>query len=154
MKLEEKVAIVTGGGRGLGRAIALRFAHEGAAVVAAGPTPEAIDAVAKHIRDLGGRAIAAHTDVSDEPSVEQMVSATLSELGRVDILVNNAGIIGPTAPVVRVERQGWDQTIAVNLTGAFLCAKHALPGMIERRSGRVINITSVAGLMGYALRSA
>ncbi|HLG16861.1 MAG TPA: SDR family NAD(P)-dependent oxidoreductase [Blastocatellia bacterium] len=153
MKLEDKVAIVTGGGRGIGRAIALRFAREGASLVVSGPTPDTVDSVARAIREQGGHAIATQTDVSDEASVEGMVAATLGEFGRVDVLVNNAGIIGPTAPVVRVEREGWDQTIAVNLTGAYLCAKHALPNMIERRAGRVINITSVAGLIGYALRS-
>ena len=153
MKLDGKVAIVTGGGRGIGSTIALRFSREGASVVVSGTTPETVNAVAKQIQDRGGRAIATRTDVADEASVEQMVGAALGEFGKIDILVNNAGIIGPTAPVVRVERAGWDETIAINLTGAYLCAKHALPNMIERRSGRVINITSVAGLIGYALRS-
>jgi NAD(P)-dependent dehydrogenase (short-subunit alcohol dehydrogenase family) len=77
----------------------------------------------------------------------------MNRFGRIDILVNNAGIAGPTAPATRVSREDWDHTIAINLTGAFLCAKHVLPQMIERRHGRIINITSVAGLHGYALRS-
>ncbi|HSE98424.1 MAG TPA: SDR family NAD(P)-dependent oxidoreductase [Blastocatellia bacterium] len=153
MRLEGKVAIVTGGGKGIGREISLLFSREGAAVVAAGSTQEAIDQVAREIREAGGRALAARTDVADEASVENMVSATLKEFGQIDILVNNAGIIGPTAPVPAVSREDWDQVLAVNLTGTFLCAHYALPHMIERRSGRIINITSIAGLIGYPLRS-
>ena len=152
MKLEGKVSIITGGGRGIGRAIALRFAGEGAAVINAGPTRESEEAVAEEVRNRGGRARAIVTDVSDDASVERMIQAALDEFGRIDILVNNAGIAGPTAPITRVSREDWDRTLAVNLTGAFLCAKYALPHMTER-GGSVINITSVAGLHGYALRS-
>jgi NAD(P)-dependent dehydrogenase (short-subunit alcohol dehydrogenase family) len=154
MKLEGKVSIVTGAGHGIGRVIALRFSEEGSAVVIAGPTRETIDSTASEIGRRGGRAMAALTDVSDEESVKSMVEATVREFGQIDILINNAGIIGPTAPVTEVERRDWDRTLAVNLTGAYLCAKYALPGMIQRCSGRIINITSVAGLGGYALRSA
>jgi NAD(P)-dependent dehydrogenase (short-subunit alcohol dehydrogenase family) len=153
MKLDGKISIVTGGGRGIGRAIALRFAAEGAAVTVSGTTREAIDAVAEEIRERGGRALAVAADVADESQVEHMVSATLSEFGGIDILVNNAGIAGPTALVPEISREDWDRTLAVNLTGAFLCAKHALPHLIERRSGCIINITSVAGLKAYAYRS-
>jgi NAD(P)-dependent dehydrogenase (short-subunit alcohol dehydrogenase family) len=152
MKLEGKVAIVTGGGRGIGRAIALRFAGEGAAVVTAGPTRESEESVAEQIRKLGGQALSQVTDVADDASVEQMVAAALDEFGCIDILVNNAGIAGPTAPILRVSREDWDRTLAVNLTGAFLCAKYALPHLMER-GGSIINITSVAGLHAYALRS-
>lgn len=153
MKLKGKVAIITGAGRGIGRTIARRFSREGASIVAAGSTQSTIDAVAREIHEMGGRTISVLTDVADESQVERMIAKTLEEFGQIDILVNNAGIAGPTAPAVRVELVDWERTIAINLTGAFLCAKHALPSMIERRSGRVINITSVAGLGGYALRS-
>jgi NAD(P)-dependent dehydrogenase (short-subunit alcohol dehydrogenase family) len=153
MKLEGKVAIVTGGGGGIGRAIALRFTREGAAVVVAGPTEEKIKAVEKEILESGGRALAVLTDVADEANVERMVAAALSEFSQIDILVNNAGIAGPTALVPNVSREEWDRTFAVNLTGAFLCAKHVLPHLIERRSGCIINITSIAGLQAYAYRS-
>lgn len=152
MKLEGKVSVITGGGRGIGRAIALRFAGEGAAVVNAGPTRESEEAVAEEVRTRGGRARAIVTDVSDDASVERMVQAALDEFGRIDILVNNAGIAGPTAPIIRVSREDWDRTLAVNLTGAFLCAKYALPHMAAR-GGSIINVTSVAGLHAYALRS-
>jgi NAD(P)-dependent dehydrogenase (short-subunit alcohol dehydrogenase family) len=153
MKLEGKVAIVTGGGGGIGRVIALRFIREGAAVVVAGPTREKISAVQKEVRDAGGRAVAVLTDVADEASVERMVAATLTEFGRIDILINNAGIAGPTALVPNISREQWDQTMAINLTGAFLCAKHAIPHIIKRGAGRIINITSIAGLQAYAFRS-
>ncbi|MFY9556940.1 MAG: SDR family NAD(P)-dependent oxidoreductase [Blastocatellia bacterium] len=153
MKLEGKVAIVTGGGGGIGRSIALRFAGEGASVVLAGPTAEKIESVENEIRGSKGRARAVLTDVADESSVEHMVSAVLGEFGTLDILINNAGIAGPTALVPNVRRAEWDHTIAVNLTGAFLCAKHTLPHMIERRTGTIINITSIAGLQAYAFRS-
>ena len=153
MKLEGKVAIVTGGGGGIGRAIALRFTQEGAAVVVAGPTDEKIRSVEKEILVSGGRALAVLTDVADEADVERMVTAALSAFSQVDILVNNAGIAGPTALVPNVSREEWDRTFAVNLTGAFLCAKHVLPHLIERRSGCIINITSIAGLQAYAYRS-
>ena len=152
MKLEGKVSVITGGGRGIGRAIALRFAGEGAAVVNAGPTRESEEAVAEEVRTRGGRARAIVTDVSDDASVERMVQAALDEFGRIDILVNNAGIAGPTAPIIRVSREDWDRTLAVNLTGAFLCAKYALPHMAAR-GGSIINVTSVAGLHAYALWS-
>jgi NAD(P)-dependent dehydrogenase (short-subunit alcohol dehydrogenase family) len=153
VKLDGRVSIVTGGGRGIGRAIALSFASEGARVVLAGSVQQVLDDVAGEIRREGGTALPIRADVSDEAAVEQMVAAALKEFGRIDMLVNNAGIIGPTAPVVRVDLEDWDHTLSVNLTGAFLCAKHALPSMIEQGSGRIINITSVAGLIGYALRS-
>jgi NAD(P)-dependent dehydrogenase (short-subunit alcohol dehydrogenase family) len=153
MKLDKKVSIVTGGGRGIGRAIALRFASEGAAVVVAGTTAESIESVAQEIRARGGRSLAVGADVSDEAQVARMVASAIDEFGGIDVLVNNAGIAGPTALVAEVSREDWDRTIAVNLTGAFLCAKHALPGMMERRGGRIINITSIAGLRAYALRS-
>lgn len=153
MQLEEKVSIVTGGGKGIGRIIAIRFAAEGAAVTVAGRNKDSVESVAQEIRERGGRALATLTDVADEASVREMVSATLASFGQIDILVNNAGIIGPTAPVTQVDLKEWKETLDINLTGAFLCARHALPAMIERRGGRIINITSIAGLMAYALRS-
>ena len=153
MKLADRVAIITGGGRGIGRAIALRFAAEGAAVVLAATGKQALEETASEIRAAGGRALALVTDVADEAAVARMVAATLAEFSRLDVLVNNAGISGPTAPIVQLERADWDRTLAINVTGAYLCSKHAVPHMIARRSGRVINITSIAGLIGYALRS-
>jgi NAD(P)-dependent dehydrogenase (short-subunit alcohol dehydrogenase family) len=153
MRLESKVAIVTGGGGGIGRTIALRYSREGAAVVVSGPTEEKLKAVEKEILDSGGRALAVRSDVAVESEVKQMVASTLSRFGRIDILVNNAGIAGPTALVPDVRREDWDHTLAVNLTGAFLCAKHVFPHLVEQSSGCIINITSIAGLQAYAYRS-
>ncbi|MEW6131033.1 MAG: SDR family NAD(P)-dependent oxidoreductase [Acidobacteriota bacterium] len=153
MKLQAQVALITGGGKGIGRAIARLFASEGAKVVVNGTDQTAIESVAKEINESGGQAIAYPADIADEALVKQMVETTVKEFGKLDILVNNSGIAGPTAAVVDVSRDEWDRTLAINLTGAMLCAKYALPNMIERRSGTVINITSVGGLGGYAYRS-
>jgi len=153
VRLSGRVALITGGGRGIGRAIALRFVSEGAAVMLAATKREPLEATAAEIRKAGGRAATAVVDVADEAAVKTVVAATLGELGRLDILVNNAGVGGPTLRVVDMERADWDRTLAVNVTGAFLCSKHAIPHMVARKSGRIVNITSIAGLMGYPLRS-
>ena len=154
MKLEGRVAIVTGGGHGIGRAIALRFASEGCALTLAGTGRERLEATARELRERGACARVSLTDVADEPAVQRMVQETVAELGHLDILVNNAGITGPTAAVADIAREEWDRTLAVNLTGALLCAKHALPHLIAAGGGRILNITSVAGFIGYPLRSA
>jgi NAD(P)-dependent dehydrogenase (short-subunit alcohol dehydrogenase family) len=153
MKLAGRVAIVTGGGRGLGRAIALRFVNEGGAVVVTGTGREHLEATAREIVAIGGRSLAVIADVANESDVVRMIEATVHEFGRLDILVNNAGIAGPTASVAEARCEDWERTLAVNLTGAFLCAKHAIPHLMTQRNSRIINITSVAGLIGYAMRS-
>jgi len=153
VRLSGQVALITGGGRGIGRAIALRFVSEGAAVMLAATKREPLEATAAEIRKAGGRVATAVVDVADEAAVKAVVAATLGELGRLDILVNNAGVGGPTLRVADMERADWDRTLAVNVTGAFLCSKHAIPHMVARKSGRIVNITSIAGLMGYPLRS-
>src|SRR5262245_14448591 len=131
MRLKDRVCIITGGGRGLGRDLALAFSREGAHLVVSGTTESAINSTAAELRTAGARALAIVCDVSDEDAVKGMVAATIREFGQIDVLVNNAGIIGPTAAVSEVKREDWDQTIAVNLTGAFLCAKAVLPHMAE-----------------------
>jgi NAD(P)-dependent dehydrogenase (short-subunit alcohol dehydrogenase family) len=153
MMLEGRVAIITGGGHGIGEAIATRFAAEGAAVALCGTGRERLAETAAAIRATGAQALALVADVSDEAAVERLVATTVHELGRLDILVNNAGIAGPTAAVADLDRADWSRTLAINLTGAMLCAKHAIPHLAESGHGRILNITSVAGLIGYALRS-
>jgi NAD(P)-dependent dehydrogenase (short-subunit alcohol dehydrogenase family) len=151
VKLAGKVAIITGGGRGIGRAIALRFVAEGAAVALSGTGREHLDATAAEIAAAGGRALAVVADVADEAAVARMVATTVARFGGLHILVNNAGISGPTANVVETRCEDWERTLAVNLTGAMLCAKHAIPHLAA--GGRIINITSIAGQIGYALRA-
>ncbi len=153
MRLGGKVAVVTGGGRGLGRVIALGFAGEGVAVTVMGTGREHLEATAREIVAAGGRSIAVVADVASEPDVIRMTQATVDEFGRLDILVNNAGIAGPTASVAEARCEDWERTLAVNLTGAFLCAKHGIPHLIAQKNGRIINIASVAGRIGYAMRS-
>ena len=153
MKLKDRVSVITGGGRGLGREMALAFAREGAGVVVCGTAGAALEEVAAEVRGGGGRSLAVVADVADEAAVARLVEAALAEFGQIDILVNNAGIIGPTADVTEVSRADWDQTLAVNLTGAFLCARAVLPHMAARRQGKIINIASVAGHKGYPLRA-
>lgn len=153
MRLQEKVCLITGGGRGLGRDFAFAFTREGAQVVVAGTTEPAINRTAEELSAQGHRALAVVCDVADEAAVARMVETTLREFGQIDVLVNNAGVIGPTAVVTEVSRADWDRTIAVNLTGAFLCAQGVLPQMAARRQGKIINIASVAGHVGYPLRS-
>ena len=153
MKLAGRVAIITGGGHGLGRDLALGFADAGADLSLCGTNAAALDSTAADLRARGRRVVIRVADVAAEAQVEKWVAATLEELGRIDVLVNNAGITGPTASADRVSRAEWDHTLAVNLTGAFLCARAVLPHMAARGSGKIINISSVAGHIGYALRA-
>jgi NAD(P)-dependent dehydrogenase (short-subunit alcohol dehydrogenase family) len=134
--------------------MAVRFASEGAAVTVTGTSREQLEAAAAEIVAAGGRSLAVVADVASEPAVANMVAASVRAFGRLDILVNNAGIAGPTAAVAEATCEDWERTLAVNLTGAFLCSKLAIPHLIAQSSGRIINITSVAGRIGYAMRSA
>jgi NAD(P)-dependent dehydrogenase (short-subunit alcohol dehydrogenase family) len=147
-RLKDRVAIITGGGKGIGKAISLAFSREGAIVVAAGRTLSALQEVCDQIRSKGGKAKPIQIDVSVEEQVVQMVSETIDEFGKVDILVNNSGIAGVTARVVDVPPSKWNETIAINLTGSMLCAREVLNYMIPRRSGNIINIVSEAGRSG------
>ena len=153
MKLKDKVAIVTGGGKGIGRAISLALASEGANVVVAGRSLPSLEEVVKDIQDKGGRAKAIQADVRDETQVKQLVKQTLAACGPIDVLVNNAGIAGPTAPLADLTLQDWNEVLAVNLTGFMLCAREVLASMIPRRSGSIINIGSISGMAGRPLRS-
>lgn len=144
MKLENQVAIVTGSGRGLGKAIALTYAREGANVVVVARTRSEIENVAEEIRSMGRRALAIPTDVSKKSQVQAMVQQTLDEFGTVDILVNNAGVAIHNY-LVDIREEDWDLTMAVNLKGVFLCSQAVFPIMMEKRSGHIINISSGAG---------
>ncbi|HEV2490345.1 MAG TPA: SDR family NAD(P)-dependent oxidoreductase [Candidatus Acidoferrales bacterium] len=149
MLLEGKVAIITGGGRGIGRAIARRFAAEGAAVLISARSKKEIEQVADEIRAAGQRATAIPADVSQEADCRKIIKEAERKFGRVDILVNNAGILGPVKPVEEIEPAEWDEVLAVNLRGPFLLSRLVLPQMYARGSGAILNISSVAAKVPY-----
>ncbi len=147
-KLQDQVAIVTGASRGIGKATALALATEGAKVVVNyASSSEAADAVVAEITQAGGDAIALCADVSQADAVDEMVKQTKAKFGRIDILVNNAGITRDTL-LLRMKLEDWQAVINLNLTGVFLCCKAVSKLMLKQRSGRIINISSVAGVMG------
>ena len=150
MKLKDRIALITGGGRGIGRAIALEFAREGADVVIAARSFDQVESVAREInQQQQTKALAASCDVSDSASVEKMFADAQEFFGRgPDILVNNAGI-AESAPLVKTSDELWRRHLEINLNGTFYCTRRALPEMIERGWGRVINIASIAGKTGW-----
>ncbi|MBD2298522.1 3-oxoacyl-[acyl-carrier-protein] reductase [Nostoc sp. FACHB-190] len=146
--LKGKVAIITGGSRGIGKAIALELAKYGASVVVNyASSSTAADNVVAEITSVGGQALALQADVSQAEQVEALINATTEKFGRVDILVNNAGITRDTL-LLRMKPEEWQAVIDLNLTGVFLCTRAVSKLMLKQRSGRIINITSVAGQMG------
>lgn len=149
MKLQSRLALITGGGRGIGRAIALAFAREGAQVAVAARTLEQVEQVAGEIAaGFNMKALPVACDVSDPASVEQMYAKVYEVFGRgPDILVNNAGI-AESAPLTKTDNDLWHRHLAINLSGTFYCTRAAIPQMIERGWGRVINIASIAGKTG------
>jgi len=153
MRFKDWTVIVTGGGYGIGRAIALAFGREGANVTLAARSRDRLEAVAGELRALGTRPAVSVLSVSDGPAVEAMVKQAHERAGRLDVLINNSGIAGPTRLARDVTPEEWRETLEVNLTGAFLCAKHASKLMIERKRGAIVNIASVAARIGYPLRT-
>ncbi len=145
MDLTDKVAVVTGAGQGIGRAIAQHCAAAGADLVLAARNVANLEATAGAVRELGRRAEVAPTDVTDPLAVEALVTATLDRYGRADILINNSGIAGPTALAWETPIEGWQQTLDVNLTGPWLCCRAFIPPMIEQGAGSIVNIGSITG---------
>ncbi len=146
--LQDQVAIVTGASRGIGRAIALALAAVGAKVaVNYASSSQAADAVVAEIQQMGNEAIALQADVSQADQVESLVSAVMNRWGRVDVLVNNAGITRDTL-LLRMKPEDWQAVIDLNLTGVFLCTRAVSKIMLKQKSGRIVNIASVAGQMG------
>ncbi len=154
-KLENRIAIVTGASKGIGKAIALAFGREGANVVVMGRTTEAIEAVRDQIlQQTGLEALALTADLELETDIQRIATETLAKFGRIDILVNNAGIIHPRIDLVDFDPAMWRQVIEVNLTAAALLTKMVLPSMIENRFGKIINISSIGGRKGGKGRTA
>jgi NAD(P)-dependent dehydrogenase (short-subunit alcohol dehydrogenase family) len=148
MDLQDRAAIVTGGGRGIGRAIALALAGEGARVAIGARTSEQLEAVLEELRSVGAEAMAMGVDITDEGSVARLVGAALDRFGRVDILVNNAGVWLP-GPLADYSLASWQMTMATNLQGVFLCSRAVFPSMKEGGGGVIINVSSVRGREGY-----
>jgi NAD(P)-dependent dehydrogenase (short-subunit alcohol dehydrogenase family) len=149
-----KIAFVTGGGTGIGRATALAFAREGASVAVVGHTPEHIEEAARTIRQEGGQAIALTCDVSRPGEVKAAIDQTIDEFGRLDFAFNNAGIEQPLTPLHGVADEDWERLIAVDLGGVFHSMKHEVPQMLKQGAGVIVNTSSGAGVKGIAGQSA
>jgi 3-oxoacyl-[acyl-carrier protein] reductase len=149
-----KVAIVTGAGRGLGKTGALTLAREGADVALWDIVMEGAEQAAKEARQLGSKSLAIQVDVAISRAVDRAVRRTLDAFGKIDILVNNAGIVSTQETILDLSNRRWSEEIAVNLTGTFYCMKAVLKHMIDRRSGKIVNISSIAGETGRPYTSA
>jgi 3-oxoacyl-[acyl-carrier protein] reductase len=149
MKLEGRVALVTGASQGIGHACALALARHGAQVAVAARNREKLDALVAAITQAGGKASAYVIDVGEEDQVKSGIKSVLGQLGKIDILINNAGITRDQL-VMRMKRPDWDAVLNTNLTSAYLCVQQVIPSMLKQRWGRIINITSVFGQMGQA----
>lgn len=148
MDITGKIAIVTGAGQGIGKAISIRLANAGADVAILDLNLQSAETVAKKIETIGRHAIPIQVDVSKSENVNAAVRRILTEFGRIDILVNNAGIAGRTIPLTDLEESDWDEVIGVNLSGVFLCCKAVIGTMIAQDYGRIVNIASIAGKEG------
>lgn len=149
MKMDGRVAVVTGGAQGIGRALALGLAREGAKVVIADLQANKAESVAKELSDAGTEALALEVDVANEPAVKRLAEQTFNRFGRIDILVNDAGVY-LKAPVVEIIEEDWDRTINVNLGGNFLCSRAFVPAMRAQKSGRIISVAS--GIAHYGAK--
>ncbi len=147
MEFQNRIVLVTGAAKGIGRGIARGFADRGAMVVVSGRTAGSLERVADEIRAEGGRALAVKADVSVAKEVEELVATVVDRFGRLDVLVNNAGVY-LTSPIVDMTEADWDLTLAVDLKGVFLCSRAAVRQMIKQRSGCIVNITSIAQVRG------
>ena len=148
-RFDGRIALVTGASRGIGEAIAKRLASEGATVLAAARTADALARVVSEIEGAGGRASALALDLADPGSIEAAVKNALAAHGEIHVLVNNAGVTEDNL-ILRMSREAWDRVLATNLTGVFLLTQSVVKGMVRKRYGRIVNVTSVVGLMGNA----
>ena len=144
MKLANKVAVISGASRGIGRAVAKRFAQEGAVVCMCARHVELLRGVSLEIMSAGGRSFFEQTDISDERQTEEFLSLCGDNFGTIDVLVNNAGVLGPRVPLAHYSSQEWDKVLSVNLNGLFFMTKHALP-LFREQGGSIINVSSSVG---------
>jgi 3-oxoacyl-[acyl-carrier protein] reductase len=149
MKLEGRVALITGASQGIGHACALALARQGASIAVAARNREKLDELVKEIETAGGKAAAFVIDVADEEQIKSGIKSAIAHFGKIDILVNNAGITRDQL-VMRMKRADWDSVLNTNLTSAYLCIQQVIPPMLKQRWGRIINITSVFGQIGQA----
>ncbi len=152
MRLEQRIAVITGAGSGIGREMALLFAREGASILAADLNGGAAEATASMVKEAGGTCAALAVDASKPADVERMIAQAIETYGRVDILCNNAGI-GSTTDVVDCEPDEWDRVMTVNVKSVYLGCKYAVPHMIEQGGGVIVNTASVAGMVGIVKRA-
>jgi NAD(P)-dependent dehydrogenase (short-subunit alcohol dehydrogenase family) len=150
MRLKDKIAVITGGAQGIGRAVALGMGREGAKLILADLQAEKVESVARELQASGAEALPVAVDVADETSVKQMAKRVLDQFGRVDILVNVAGIYFPKASVVDLSEQDWDRTIDINVGSNFLCCREFVPSMRAQKYGRIISLAS--GIGHYGMR--
>jgi NAD(P)-dependent dehydrogenase (short-subunit alcohol dehydrogenase family) len=154
IRVDGQVALITGAGRGIGRAIALALTEAGAAVALCARSQDDVTRVAEEIAGRGGQAVATRCDVTRRHEVEDMVAGVEAVLGPVDLLVNNAGQAGPIGPIAATDPDEWWQALEVNLRGPLYCARAVLPGMLSRGHGRIVNVSSGAGFAAWPMVSA
>lgn len=154
MKLDGQVAVITGAGRGIGRAIALAYAREGARLALAARSESELDETASAVTELGGEAIAIRTDVTSQTATERLARRIVQRFGRIDVLVNNAGISGPVGPLQENDIAQWVDTINVNLTGTFLVCRAVVPVMIGQGGGKIINLSGAGVANAWSNMSA
>jgi len=151
--LDGQVALITGGGTGIGRAIALLFAREGCDVAISGRRPEPLEETVALIESEGRRGLAVAGDIGSQEDVSRMVARTAETLGGPDILVNNASVVGQVGPVAGLDLREWEEAIRINVTGAMLCCREAIPRMIARGGGAIVNVSSNVGRRGFPNRA-
>jgi NAD(P)-dependent dehydrogenase (short-subunit alcohol dehydrogenase family) len=149
-RLKGKVALITGGGSGIGRSTCLLFAREGAKVIVADYVADGGNETVGHIKTAGGDATFVQADVSKSADVQHMIATTVKTYGRVDILFNNAGIEGPSAKIAHYKEEDWDRVIAIDLTSVYLGMKYVIPEMTKQGGGVIISTASIAGIVGFA----
>ena len=150
MRLANKVALITGGGRGIGKAVALAYARQGAALALCARTGAELDQTCQEIRSLNAECVIWTCDVSLEEPVKELVANVTRKFGRIDVLVNNAGVMTRPVSITELDVKKWDYTIAVNLRGPFLVTRAVLPIMLKKKSGSIINVSSMIGRSAYA----